>query len=154
MTAFFLKILVNKGAIYVILENSRKNCLNLESRSRLEAWDWKKEILVFVSKPEILKRNYRSRLEARDWKREILVLVSRIEIGFLLHPAHNLSNWLYIHLFRQSLMVLDYSTRVWWYWRRWWLHCPALELFTFLPQCQSRETQIDWTIPLDELYWK
>ena len=23
----------------------------------------------------------------------------------------------------------------------------ALELLTFLPQCQSRETQIDWTIP-------
>ena len=36
-------------------------------------------ILVLVSKPEIEKGNSRSRLEARDWKKEILVLVSKHE---------------------------------------------------------------------------
>ena len=34
--AFFLKISVIKQGINVILENSRENCLNLDSRSRLD----------------------------------------------------------------------------------------------------------------------
>ena len=46
LTAFSLKILVHKQQIC-------KNCLNLDSRSRLEAWNWKKEILVLVSKHKL-----------------------------------------------------------------------------------------------------
>ena len=38
--SLFLKIYVNKQAINVIPENSRENCLNLDSRSRLDVWDW------------------------------------------------------------------------------------------------------------------
>ena len=56
-----LKILVSKQAKNVIPKNSHENCLNLVSRFRLKARDWKK----------------------------ILVLVSRIEIGFLSHPVMN-----------------------------------------------------------------
>ena len=64
LTALFWKyqsIIIN-----VIPENSRENCLYLDSRSRIKARDWK-------------KRNFRSRLEARDGKREILVLVLKHE---------------------------------------------------------------------------
>ena len=38
------------------------------------------EFLALVSKPEIRWKNSRARLEARDWKKEILVLVSKHEI--------------------------------------------------------------------------
>ena len=36
-----------------IFKHSRKNCWNLHSRFRLEARDWRKEILVLVAKPEV-----------------------------------------------------------------------------------------------------
>ena len=69
-------------------ENEDRN-----SRSRLEAWDRREEILDLVSKHEtegkkfsissrsmrLTGRNSRSRLEAWDWKEEILDLVSRVE---------------------------------------------------------------------------
>ena len=57
----FLKISINKQATNVIPKNSRENCLNLDSRSRLEARDWKKK---FSSRSTRLReRNSHSRLE-------------------------------------------------------------------------------------------
>ena len=37
----------------IIFKHSCKNCWNLHSRFRLEARDWRKEILVLVAKPEV-----------------------------------------------------------------------------------------------------
>ena len=52
LTAFFENI-SPKISKNFILKNSRKNCLNLDSRSRLEAEYWKTEILALFSKHEI-----------------------------------------------------------------------------------------------------
>ena len=54
----FLKIYVNIQALNVIPENSRENCVNLDSRSCLEARDLKKEILILVSKHEIERKKF------------------------------------------------------------------------------------------------
>ena len=56
------------------------------SRSRLEAQDKKKEILILVSKHEIERKKFSFSSRTWDWKKEILVPVSRIEIGFSSHP--------------------------------------------------------------------
>ena len=74
--SLFLKIYVNKQAINVIPENSRENCLNLDSRSRLDVRDWKKKFLFSSRSTRMRERNSRSRLEARDLEKKILVLVS------------------------------------------------------------------------------
>ena len=71
-TAFFLKISVQKQATNFIFKISCKNCLNLDSRSHLEARDWKKylfssqrmrlrEILAVISKHEIQRTKFSSR---------------------------------------------------------------------------------------------
>ena len=41
LKVFFWKISVQAQATNQILVNSRENCLNLDSRSRLEVWDWR-----------------------------------------------------------------------------------------------------------------
>ena len=84
-----MKILVNKWAIKVILNNAHVNCLNLDSRSRLEARDWNKKFPLSSRKTRLKEMNSCSCLETCDWKTKILVLVSRIEIGFLSHPGAN-----------------------------------------------------------------
>ena len=74
------------------------------SRACLEARDWKKEILVLVSKHEterkkisfssrsmrLKERNSRSRLEAQDWKTDILDPVSKAEISISLDSESDL----------------------------------------------------------------
>ena len=37
--------------------HSRKNCLNLDSRSCLKVWDWKYEVLILVSEHETGRKN-------------------------------------------------------------------------------------------------
>ena len=41
LKVFFWKISVQAQATNQILVNSRENCLNLDSHSRLEVWDWR-----------------------------------------------------------------------------------------------------------------
>ena len=43
----------SKNQQNIIHKYSRQNYLNLDSRSCLEAWNWKKEICALVSKVEI-----------------------------------------------------------------------------------------------------
>ena len=62
-THLFLKISINKKTKNVILENSRENCLNLNSRSRLETRDWKMKFPFSSRSTRLRKRNSRSRLE-------------------------------------------------------------------------------------------
>ena len=62
INSLFLKISVNKQAINIIPKNSRKNCLNLDSRSHIKARDWKK--FPFSSQSTRLReRNSRFLLE-------------------------------------------------------------------------------------------
>ena len=58
------------------------------SRSRLDAWDWRKLFSVLSQSMRLGDKNSRSRLDVRDWIWEILVLVSRVEKCFSL-----LSGW-------------------------------------------------------------
>ena len=54
------------------------------SRSRLDAWDWRKLLSVLSRSMRLGDKNSRSRLDVRDWIWEILVLVSRVEKCFSL----------------------------------------------------------------------
>ena len=55
--------------INVILENSRENCPNLDSRSRLKDWDWKMKFSFSSGSTRLRERNSRSRLEHEIEKR-------------------------------------------------------------------------------------
>ena len=57
------------------------------SRSRLDAWDWRKLFSVLSQSMRLGDKNSRSRLDVRDWIWEILILVSRVEKCFSLISA-------------------------------------------------------------------
>ena len=131
------------------------------SRSRLEAWDQREEILDLVSKHEIERkkfsissrsmrlkgRNSRSRLEAWDWKEEILDLVSRVEIG--------ISSCSGVGLFPKIILgILG----------KYFYSLPLIKLVgldsTYLPPphlptniAHSFPTQLEFTIYLHDIYW-
>ena len=75
----------NKQIVNVIPENFRKivwiSIHVLVSKPKIE----KKEILILISKHEIKRKKFSFPSRTWDWKKEILVPVSRIEIGFSSH---------------------------------------------------------------------
>ena len=108
-----LKISVQKQATNFILKNSCKNCLNLDSRSHLEARDWKK--YLFSSQ----RMRLREILETRDSKNEIFI--SKVKTGFSLVTGpcqlhfltrRNLSKKMFSNIFvKENYLLCSWSQR-------------------------------------------
>ena len=79
---FLWKVSVQLQATNQILKNPRENCLNHDSRFRLEVWDWRELFSVSSWSLRLSARNSRLVSMCNVWIGDILILVLRLKKCF------------------------------------------------------------------------